>query len=308
MGGVLGYITDPEVRGGLDLRQVPEPGQAPDETIIEVQAYAANRGELNLLKQRPNGWMPGQDVAGLVAIAAPDGNGPAAGTRVVGIADGGGWSQRVNVPTYRVAAIPDNVAFDEAAPLGVAGLTALRALRTGGPLLGKRVLVTGASGGVGSFAIQLAKAGGAHVTGLVSGKLRNGFVLDLGADHVTSALDDASGRFDLILDGVGGPVLGECIKHLAPGGTIAAYGMASGQRTEVAFGDFRGATGGSLIGFFVYNTDLRTFGQDLGYMAQLIAEGKLKTPGIRHDWRKTLFALDLFNIHNVTGKIVLKVS
>src|SRR5262249_20238354 len=179
---MIGHITDPNAEGGLALRELPEPTPSPADVLVEVRAYAVNRGELNLLQQRPHGWAPGQDVAGVVVKAAADGKGPAPGTRVVGAAEGGGWSQRVVVPSHRVAAIPDNVAFADAAALPVAGLTALRALRTGGPLLGRRVLVTGASGGVGSFAVQLARVAGAHVTALVSGPHRADDGQQLGPD------------------------------------------------------------------------------------------------------------------------------
>lgn len=304
---MLGHITDPEIEGGLDLREVPIPTPAPGDVVIDVRAYAVNRGELNLLQQRPNGWMPGQDVAGVVAAAAADGSGPAAGTRVVGIADGGGWSQRVNVPGHRVAPIPDSVAFEQAAPLGVAGLTALRALRTGGALVGRRVLVTGASGGVGSFGVQLAKVAGAHVSALVTGEHRVPFARSLGADEVVTSLENA-GRFDLILEGVGGAVLVESIHHLAPGGTVAAYGMAGGQRADLAFNDFRGATEGHLIGFFIYSTDVQTFGEDLGFMAGLIGQGKLHVPGPRRDWRETKPAVEQLRQRDVTGKVVLTIG
>ncbi len=81
--------------------------------------------------------------------------------------DNGGWAQRVAAPTHRLAALPENVRFEEAAALPVAGLTALRTLRHGAPLLGKRVLVTGAAGGVGHMAVQIAARSGAHVTAVV---------------------------------------------------------------------------------------------------------------------------------------------
>lgn len=306
---MLGHITDPEAEAGLDLREIPEPSPSPSEVLVEVSAYAVNRGELGLLQQRPNGWTPGQDVSGLVAATAADGSGPRPGTRVVGAADGGGWSQRVAVPSHRVAAIPDQVSFEEAAALPVAGLTALRALRTGGQLLGRRVLVTGASGGVGSFAVQLAKVAGAHVTGLVSGAHRVDTVRALGADEVVTKLDESSGRFDLVLEGVGGPVLVDAIHHLAPDGTVAAYGMAGGERASLAFSDFRGATHGRLIGFFVYGTDVQTFGEDLSLMAQLVGAGRMKVHiEVNRDWRQTRQAVDLLRQHQATGKVVLTVS
>ena len=305
---MIGHITDPGADAGLDRREVPEPSPSPIDAVIEVRAYAINRGELNLLQQRPNGWMPGQDVAGVVVSAAEDGTGPKPGTRVVGAADQGGWSQRVIVPSYRVAAIPDNVSFADASSLPVAGLTAIRALRTGGPLLGRRVLVTGASGGVGIFAVQLAAIAGAHVTAHVSGPHRVDVVKALGVQNVVTTLEGISERFDLILDGVGGQVLVDALHRVAPGGTVAAYGMAGGKKSEFAFTDFRGATNARLIGFFVYMTDLTTFGEDLVYMARLIGEGRLKVPGPRRDWKETRQAIALLRGREATGKVVLTVS
>ncbi len=302
---MLGHVTDPAAEAGLALRELPDPTPSPSDVVVDVRAYAINRGELGLLQQRPNGWTPGQDVAGVVTRAAADGTGPAPGTRVVGAADQGGWSEHVAVPSHRVAVIPDNVSFADAAALPVAGLTALRALRTGGPLLGKRVLVTGASGGVGSFAVQLAAVAGAHVTALVSGPRRVEPMRALGVDAIVTALDDINDRFDLVLDGVGGPVLVEALHHVAPRGTVAAYGMASGERSSVAFTDFRGATGAQLVGFFVYATDVRTFGEDLGLLARLIGTGRLRVPGPRRDWKETRQALALLRQRDVTGKVVL---
>src|SRR5487761_512841 len=101
---MLGYITDPAAPGGIARRELPEPKPGDHEVLIDVAAYGVNRGELSLIQQRSEGWTPGQDVAGVVAAAAADGSGPGAGTRVVGLADWGGWSERVPVPSHRVAA------------------------------------------------------------------------------------------------------------------------------------------------------------------------------------------------------------
>src|SRR5436190_16618694 len=133
---MLGHVTDPGGPGGLDRRELPPPEPGEHDVLVDVRAYAINRGELNLLQQRADGWRPGQDLAGVVARAAADGSGPAAGTRVVGPADGGGWAEQAIIPSHRLAALPDAVSFEDAAALPVAGLTALRALREGGDLLG----------------------------------------------------------------------------------------------------------------------------------------------------------------------------
>jgi NADPH2:quinone reductase len=304
---MLGYITDPAAPGGLDRRDLPEPEPTPHQAVIEVAAYAVNRGELALLSRRANGWTPGQDLAGVVATAAADGTGPAAGTRVVGLADWGGWSERVAVPTHRIAALPESVSFPRAAALPVAGLTALRTLRTGGALLGRRVLVTGASGGVGSFAVQLARAAGAVVTGHVSGPSRVQQVRALGADDVVTEIGEDTGPFDLVVDGVGGSVLVDAIHRLAPGGLATAYGLAGAERSQIAFFDFNNAQpGGRLEGFRIYTTGEETFGEDLATLARMIADGRLNPQlGVVRDWSQTVEAVDALRSRQATGKVVL---
>jgi NADPH2:quinone reductase len=122
---------------------------------------------------------------------------------------------------------------------------------------------------------------------------------------VVTTLEGITERFDLVLDGVGGSVLVEALRHLAPGGTVTAYGMASGEKSPIGFTDFRGATNARLAGFFVYATDLHTFGEDLGFMARLIGAGRLKVPGPRLDWKETRQAIHLLRQHNAVGKVVL---
>lgn len=304
---MLGYVTDPSAAAGIIRRELPEPQPGPHDVLVEVGAYAVNRGELSLIQQRPDGWAPGQDVAGVVVAASGDGTGPAVGIRVTGIADGGGWSERVPVPSHRIAPLPDSVTFAQAASLPVAGLTALRALRTGGALLGCRVLITGASGGVGSFAVQLAKAAGARVSALVSSKARAEAVAGLGAEEILTELGPEAGPFDLVLDGVGGPVLTAAVRRLAPGGLVTAYGVASGERSDIAFYDFAGAApGGRLQGFFVYSTGEETFGEDLGVLADMVAGGRLDPQiGQPRDWSDTSAAVTSLKDRQAAGKVVL---
>jgi len=304
---MLGYVTDPSASAGIARRDLPEPQPGPAEALVEVHAYAVNRGELSLIEQRPDGWTPGQDVAGVVAAAAADGTGPQVGARVVGIADWGGWSERVAVPSHRIAVLPDSVSFARAAALPVAGLTALRVLRTGGALLGRRVLVTGASGGVGTFAVQLARAAGALVTAHVSGPSRADIVTRLGAHEVLTEIGADAGPFDLVADGVGGQVLTAAVRRLAPGGLATAYGVASGQRSDLAFYDFAaGAPGARLEGFFVYRTGEQTFGEDLALLARLVADGTLEPQvGKARDWAQTAEAVSALRSRSATGKLVL---
>src|SRR6266851_10129885 len=132
----------------LEIRAVDEPSPEANQSLVEVRAVSINRGELRLLAARPAGWRPGQDIAGVVVQTAADGSGPPVGTRVVALVDQAGWAEQVGVPSSRLGVLPDGVSFAQAASLPVAGLTALRALRLGGMLLGRTVLVSGATGGV----------------------------------------------------------------------------------------------------------------------------------------------------------------
>ncbi|HKB30839.1 MAG TPA: zinc-binding dehydrogenase [Streptosporangiaceae bacterium] len=304
---LLGYVTDPAAPAGIVRRELPEPPPREHDVVVEVAAYSINRGELALIERRPDGWTPGQDVAGVIVVAAADGTGPAIGTRVVGLADQGGWSERVAIPSHRVAALPHSVSFTEAAALPVAGLTALRGLRTGGSLLSSRVLITGASGGVGTFAVQLARIAGALVTAQVSGPARIAAVSALGAVEVRTEIGADAGPFQLVLDGVGGPILTAAVRRLAPGGVATAYGVASGRRSDIAFYDFaEGAPGARLEGFFIYSSGEETFGRDLAALALLIAEGKLVPQiGAPRNWSATPEAVTAMRRHEATGKVVL---
>lgn len=271
-----GYITDPAGPAGLRLADgLPEPEAAGDRLVIEVRAYSVNPGETKLIRQRPDGWRPGQDVAGVVLRSAPDGSGPPEGTRVACRADWEGWAERVAVPASRCAVLDDRVTFEQAATLPVAGLTALRALRVGGALLGRDVLVTGATGGVGHFAVQLAVLSGAQVTAHVSSGQRTAQARELGAGHVTTTLDDPGlGPFHLALDGVAGPLLTEVVRRLAPGATAVVYGGHNGP-TELRLLDFARQGHNARVQGFVSEHPEDTKGEDLAILVRLMAEGRL---------------------------------
>jgi NADPH:quinone reductase len=301
-----GWITDPSAPGGLRLADdFAEPEPAANELLLEVRAYAINRGETFLLQQRPEGWRPGQDVAGVVVRAAADGSGPREGARVVGVVDWEGWAERVCVPSHWAAELPDGVSFEDAASLPIAGLTALRALRVGAPILGRRVLVTGATGGVGQFAVQLAVAGGADVTAQVSGPEREAEARELGAHHVVSSLEDESlGPFHLVLDGVGGETLTHAVHRLAKDGVAATYGTLGGP-AQLGLMDFRNSGGASVRGFF-FAEPLETRGDDLATLARFVAAGSLRPRlGLVRDWEQTREAIQALRDRDVRGKAVL---
>ncbi|MGO4617187.1 zinc-binding dehydrogenase [Nocardia sp. 2YAB30] len=271
-----------------------------------MRAYAINYGETQLIQQRPNGFRPGQDVAGVVVAAAADGSGPQAGTRVVARLEWDGWAVRVAAPTRRLAEPPQSVSFEQAATLPISGVTALRALRVGGSVLGRQVLVTGATGGVGQFAVQLAAAAGATVTAQVSSPERAAEAREQGAHKVVTSLDDDTlGPFHLVLDGVGGQLLAQAVRRMARGGKLALYGNVGGP-AELRLADFYSqAWMGEIVGF-ISDAEPGTFAEDLALLAGLIADGRLHPRiGMRLDWTETPKALRALTDRQVRGKAVL---
>ena len=132
-------MNTPHGTAPIELREIPDPTTANNEALVEVHAFSLNRGELSSFARNKEGWVPGQDVAGVVLRQAANGAGPPAGANVVALVDDFGWAQRAAVPSHRMAMMPKNVSFAQAATLPVAGLTALRTLRHGGALVGRRV-------------------------------------------------------------------------------------------------------------------------------------------------------------------------
>ena len=291
------------------IREVAEPEPKPNEAVVAVHAFSLNRGELRLFQVRPEGWRPGQDIAGIVLRPAADGSGPAAGTRVVALCDWEGWAERAVVPTHRVAPLADNVSFAQAAALPVAGLTALRALRHGAPLLGKRVLVTGAAGGVGNLAVQLAAHSGAKVTAVV-GRPERAAVLDgLGAAEIVTRIEDAEGRFGLILEAAGGPSLKAAIERVEPKGTVVVFGNSSGQSTEFNFRDFAEHQNARIQGFHYFTSEAEErFGPDLALLAGLVADGALRPRIVEHNWREIARVGPLLRDRQIAGKAVFLID
>ncbi len=307
---MLALVNTPSAPIPVELNEVPEPVPQPDEAIVEVHAFSLNRGELALLASRPDGWRPGQDIAGIIVQPAADGSGPEKGTRVVAWVDSAGWSQRVAAPTARIAALPDDVSFASAATLPVAGVTALRTLRQGGSLLGQRVLITGATGGVGSFAVQLAALAGAEVTGVVRNADRAIGLSELGANAIVTNIREAEGLFDLILESVGGASLSGAISKVAPGGTIVVFSNSSREETPISFSDFAGHAFAHLIPFFVYLSGTpASMGEDLAKLVSMVAAGKLKPQiGFEDSWHNVYKAIAALRDRKINGKAVFHVT
>src|SRR5438477_12852534 len=205
---VRAVVVDPAAPGKLGIKPVELRDPDRDEVGVKVTAISLNRGETRrALQVAEAGWRPGWDFVGLVETPAADGSGPKQGTRVVGLLPSGAWAERVNCRTHAVAALPDAVGDAEAATLPVAGLTELHALRQGGLLFGRKVLVDGASGGVGHLACQLARAAGAQVWGHVRREGHRAAVAECGAQVAIGpslAAAKPYGPLWLMVDSVGG--------------------------------------------------------------------------------------------------------
>jgi NADPH:quinone reductase-like Zn-dependent oxidoreductase len=301
-------VNTPGGTAPIELREVPEPIPGPNQVLVAVRAFSLNRGELRSFVNNEAGWIPGQDVSGVVLKPAANGLGPVEETRVVALTDEFGWAEQVAVATHRVVPIPDNVSFAQAATLPVAGLTALRCVRHGGALVGRRVLITGAAGGVGTLAIQIAAHSGAHVTAVVGRPDRAAGLRDLGAAEVVHGIDNSSGRYALILESGGGRSLSAALQRIEPKGTVVVYGNSSGETSTISFQDFRAAQNARIQSFFYFTSGPEEqFAPDLRQLVTLIADGSLRPViGIEQDWVHLATVAESLRGRQIAGKAVFR--
>ncbi|GGN48975.1 oxidoreductase [Streptomyces albiflavescens] len=302
-------IVDPAVPGRLRLGEAPDPVPGPGQALIEVRHTSLNAAELFFAQRAEPGDVLGFDAAGVVVAAAADGSGPAVGSRVVGFADGGGFGALRAMDVADLAVVTDGIDLGDAATLPVAAGTALRALEQAGPLLGRRVLVTGASGGVGGFAVQLAAIGGAYVIAVAGSEESARGLADLGADEVAIGPSGVTPPVDVVVDTVGGDQLVAAYALLAPGGSLQSVGWASGQEATLSVGSSLGSRAPKAI-VSVYNGAGLTDRQaQLGRLLGLVATGKLRVPvGWRGPWDKIADAVEALGNRRLRGKAVLDVG
>jgi NADPH:quinone reductase-like Zn-dependent oxidoreductase len=295
------------------LGEAAEPEPADDEVVVAVEAYSVNRGETfqldGGLDRRWVGWRPGKDVAGTVIRASADGTGPAIGTRVAAHPPAYGWAERVAVPTASLAELPDSIDAVTAAALPLAGITALRLLRAAGPLAGRRVLLTGAGGGVGHYLTELAAASGAALTAVTATAERGARLLQLGAAELVTSVDEAEGPYDVVLESVGGASLPAALARLAPGGLLVWFGQAGREPVTLDFFDFFKGPNQARIVHFDYTTSDASYGQDLAALVRLVASGRLHPEiGSVLDWTRTADVITDLRGRKIRGNAVLTVS
>jgi NADPH:quinone reductase-like Zn-dependent oxidoreductase len=289
---MTGVVATPDGSGWATLRELPVPEPAAGEALVRVEAFSINRGEMTSIRIRGDRWRPGQDIAGVVVRAATDGSGPPEGTRVAALVERHGWAELAAVPTSYMAAIPDGIPTEVAAALPMAGTTALGCLRAAGTgLLGKRVLVTGHRGGVGSIAVQLAEIMGASATGVR--------VVD----------ESAPEGQDVILESAGGDSLTTAIRKVARDGVIVLLGNSSRTPARLDLYDFLGGHENSRIQTYMSFAYARRAGESLALLLGLIAQGRLGLEiGHRASWRQLDVALTGLEQRAFPGKAVLLVD
>jgi NADPH:quinone reductase-like Zn-dependent oxidoreductase len=304
MNGMQRLIPTGDPARPVAFAEASQPVPEPDEALIRVEAFAPNRGETFLLEQPEPGLLPGKDVAGLVVQAAADGSGPSLGARVVGHPPQGGWAEYAAVPTHSLAVLPDGIDAVRAAALPLAGITALRLLRTAGSVTGRRILLTGASGGVGHYVTELAAAAGAAVTVVTATPSRGERLRELGAAAVVHQVAEAQGPFDVVLESTGGDQLPLALSKLAPGGTLIWFGQASRTPVTLDFFDLLAGPEGAVIRHFHYAG--APYGLDLTTLVRLVDDGRLHPEiGRVADWRRTTQTLVDLRERRIRGKAVL---
>jgi NADPH:quinone reductase-like Zn-dependent oxidoreductase len=229
----------------LDLRDIDKPVVGDDNVLLRVHAASAFIGDWHIMTglpylirmvsgfRRPKARVRGQDVAGRVEVVGRDVAQLRPGDDVFGTCDGS-FAEYASARKDKVAPKPTNLTFEQAATVPIAGSTALQGLRNAGKLqAGQKVLIIGAAGGVGSFAVQIAKAFGAHVTGVCS-TTKVDLVRSIGAndviDYTRQDFAETGQRYDLILDIAGKRSLSHLRRALAPRGTLVIVGGEGGGR------------------------------------------------------------------------------
>jgi NADPH:quinone reductase-like Zn-dependent oxidoreductase len=309
----------PEV---LELREIEKPFPKDNQVLVKVHAASVNFGNLVLLKgepflarfafglTKPKYPIPGGDIAGCVEAVGKDVTQFQPGDEVFGDLSGCGWggyAEYVTVPEHALAQKPSNLSFEEAAAVPMAAVTALQALRDKGKIQqGQKVLINGASGGVGTFAVQIAKSFGAGVTAVCSTRNVN-IARSIGADQtIDYSNEDLTNKmecYDLILGVNGYQPISVYKRALSPNGIFVHVGGSGAQMFQsMVLGPLISMTGNKKIGTFLQRQNQK----DLIYIKELIESGKVK-PVIDRSYKLSEVpeAFKYFEEGHAQGKVVI---
>jgi NADPH:quinone reductase-like Zn-dependent oxidoreductase len=308
--------------GGPDALEVrsdlPVPNVGPEDVLVRVHAAGVDAGTLILMRgkptivrpfvgvRRPRQPVPGRGLAGTVTAVGEAVTRLRPGDEVYGESTGAAFAELAAVPEKRLAVKPSALTFAQAATVPVSGTTAWQAVRRGAVEAGKRVAVTGASGGVGTFAVQIAKARGAHVTGIASGPKLD-LVRSLGADevidHTREDFAQANAAYDVILDVAGRHSLRDYRRALRPGGTLVLVGGPPERflRRMLAVLAQKPVVSERLL-----LLTARSSREDLEALGELLADGRV-TPAVdsAHPLADARTALERLDRGQVRGKVVI---
>ena len=302
-------VADPAASPALSLADVPEPSPGPGELLLDMEATSVNRGEIRSAAKQPPGTVIGWDVAGTVAALGEGVTTFDVGERVVALSpNGGSFAERLVVPAEWTAPLPSACDFVPAATLPVAGVTAAGTLRLARTHAGDRVLVTGAAGGVGQFTLQLALQARATVTGQAASEERAAAVRVTGAEALVHPGDGSpvDGQFDVVLDGIGGPMLGPLLAATAPSGRVVVYGNSADAESTFRVETFY-SKGVTIYGFRVFTSvPPDQVVKDMAALADQVASGTLsiKVQATAPLADALPLIADLY-ARKVTGKVVL---
>jgi NADPH2:quinone reductase len=306
---MLALVADPASSPALTLADVPEPSAGPGQLVVRMEAASINRGEIRTAGNQPPGKVIGWDVVGTV-VALGDGVPEfQVGQRVLSVApDGGAFAELVALPAEWTTPLPGSADTVLAATLPVAGLTAINVLRLPRVHAGDRVMVTGAAGGVGQLAVQLALEAKATVTGQASTQPRAASVRELGAEALIHPGDGSpvEGEFDVVLDGIGGPMFGPLLRATALRGRVVVFGNSANAESTFRVEDFY-PKAITIYGFRVFQSVSPEQGvRDLAALADRVAAGHLKisVQATAPLTQALPLVRDLYD-RKVTGKVVI---
>lgn len=301
-------FTAPHTPAGLDFRRTDIPLPKPNQALVKVKAFTVNQGETRTALSTTESYIVGWDFAGIVVKAAEDGSTPKEGTRVFGYIAQGSWAEYLVAPGGLMAEIPEGITDAQAACLPIAGLTALDCLDASGDIQGLRVLITGAAGGVGRFACQLAANAGAKVFAVSRRTELANLLQNPSGIFKDAAEAKAAGEYDIIWDSIGGDTLATALTALSRNGICINYGNSAREFSKI---NIRSA------GWPLHRIKCIWLGREplfpstpmLERLAAMVENGSLDTPiDLELPWKSIFTAVNKLLQQQVNGKVVLHVA